>query len=494
MEPTALADQSTCLCFCFRFDPRAVDYNRPDVPFTKSNGKQTQMWKPEKLHTYHLKRRCADMLSGDEADGTVGRLYTLDDSLRRDLGLPEARTQAFLRCRGRQDDLPLRLRQLRLALFYTGIGIVEFQLSCTGGWEDVLDMNYFLSEVKSDSNQILFRQKLGKDETQERSFRLVEKLEQLLAPLGEIEDFDTRAGLRFIDNKPLVFSYLLFDRFPEDMGRVLFSLRTNFKSSYKMPEQELSLEGNPAILHPFDNLYWGFSLNGAVCCAALTGDRSTDTFFRETFPHNLHITYQQLYLLRLHQRFMIQDLEDRFSAAGKALTGAKDEDVEAVYRAAEALKAEAAEFRLRCSFREPASVEHINRFDAALAGDMQLEKNYEGLKNSLLLLEQLSSSARDRLRRRAETVEKIRLVKRERIIYLATALWSMVLLFQSACQIMDRLLGRSLSVTEPLVAIPLIIAIAPAAKLLLDFRARGAELRRLQEQVRTESEPVEAAR
>lgn len=101
-------------------------------------------------------------------------------------------------------------------------------------------MNYFLSEVKSDSNQILFSQKLGKDETQERSFRLVEMLEKLLAPMGEIEDFDTRAGLRFIDNKPLVFSYLLFERFPEDMGRVLFSLRTNFKSSYKMPEQELS--------------------------------------------------------------------------------------------------------------------------------------------------------------------------------------------------------------------------------------------------------------
>lgn len=231
-----------------------------------------------------------------------------------------------------------------------------------------------------------------------------------------------------------------------------------------------------------------------ACCAALTGDRSTDTFFRETFPHNLHITYQQLYLLRLHQRFMIQDLEDRFSAAGKALTDAKDGDAEAVYRAAQALKAEAAEFRLRCSFRDPASVEHINRFDAALVGDMQLEKNYEGLKNSLLLLEQLSSSAWDRIRRRAELDEKIRLVKRERIIYLATALWSMVLLFQSACQIMDRLLGRSLRVDEPLVAIPLLIAVVPAVKLLLDFRARGAELRRLQELERSGSDPAETAR
>lgn len=129
METTVLADQSTCLCFCYRFDPRSVDYKHPDILFTKSNGKQTQMWKPEKLHTYHLKRRCADMLSGDEAEGTVGRLYTLDDSLRRDLGLPDVRTQAFLRCRGRRSDLPIRLRQVRQALFYTGIGIVELQLS-----------------------------------------------------------------------------------------------------------------------------------------------------------------------------------------------------------------------------------------------------------------------------------------------------------------------------------------------------------------------------
>lgn len=479
MDEHTLADQFTSVFFCFRYDRDAVDCNRLHVPFVKSNGREIELWRPEKLHTYHLKVHASDMLTGEGKDGTVGRLYTLDDGVRRDLDLPDARTQAELLCRSGAR-VPLRLDAVRLALFRTGIGILELSFVCSGGSDAVLEANYFLSEVKSDANRLVFTRRLGKDQSVEKSVRLIELVEKLLAPLGGVQDFDTRDGLRFIDNKPLVFTYLLFDRFPDDLGRTLFGLRTNFKSSYKVPEAELDPDGGRSAYHPFENLYWGFSLNGVACCAALTGDEETDRFFRETFPHNLHCTYKYLYLLRLHQRFMIQDLEDRFSAAGAALSAAADAEVEGVYRAAEALKGEAALFRLQSFFREPASVEHINRFDAALAEDLGIEQSYERLRGSILLLEQLSAAARERIRTREQTVETIRSLKRERIIYLATALWGMVLLFQNACQILDRFTGATIALGDPLILIPAVIAVAPAVKLLFDFRARGAQIRRLE--------------
>ncbi len=477
MENHALADQFTSVFFCFRFDRDAIDHAHLHVPFTKKNGKQVEMWKPEKLQPYHLKERVAGMFAGE---GAVGRIYALEDGVRRDMDIPEVRVQAALCCRSRETEIPVRLQSVRLTLFYTGIGILEFLFTGSGGCDEALDMNYYLSEVKSGANRLRFSQRMGKDETVEKSVRLIDLLEMLLTPLGRTEDFDSRSGMKYIDSKPLVFTYLLFRRFPSDLGRVLFGLRTNFKSSYKVPERELSLDEGFGVYHPFENQYWGFSLNGAACCACLTDDPSTNTFFRETFPYNLRSTYKLLFLLRVHQRFMIQDLEDRFSAAGASLVGAKDSEIDQVYRSAGELRGEAALFRMQCFFQEPASVEHINRFDAALSGSMSIETSYEGLQSSLLLLEQLSETARERIRAREAAMEQVRDLKRERLIFLATALWSMVLLFQSACEIMDRLLGRDLLVTDPLTAVPLVIAVAPAIKMLYDFRRRGKQIRELE--------------
>ncbi len=483
MEPSSKpADQFTSVFFCFRFDRSQLDYRQLTVPFTKSNGKQTLLWQPEPVHTYHLKNSVAEILQGGET--ALACCYALDDSTRRDLGLPEARTPAQFFCRTRPEPVTVRLQKVSMALFRTGVGILELSFRCEEDLPALIDLNYGLCEVKSEANYLRFPQQLGKDLRQERTLRLLAGAARLLEPLGCVQDFDAKDGLRYIDNKPVVFTYVLLPRFPASLGEDLFHLRTNFKTSYQVPAGECTLEDNPHLYHPFENLYWGFSLNAVVCCAALTGSPETDRFFRTTFRDNLLSTYKPLYLLRLHQRFEMQNLQDRIALAGAELNAAEGSRIEAVYRAAAALRAEAAMFRLQLMFNDPSSVEHINRYDTELSEDMRLEEQFAALRYDLQLLEQLSQAAKERIARREETEHRIRVLRRERIIYLASALWGMVLLFESACEILDRFFPQGLRFPNPWMLLPAAIAAVPGLKLFYDFREKGRELKRLEESLK----------
>ena len=138
-------------------------------------------------------------------------------------------------------------------------------------------------------------------------------------------------------------------------------------------------------------------------------------------------------------------------------------------------------FRLQLMFNDPSSVEHINRYDTELSEDMRLEEQFAALRYDLQLLEQLSQAAKERIARREETEHRIRVLRRERIIYLASALWGMVLLFESACEILDRFFPQGLRFPNPWMLLPAAIAAVPGLKLFYDFREKGRELKRLEE-------------
>ena len=453
--------------FPFRFDPALYRDDAFNAPVTRRSGKQAQLWEPAVLRSYHLKENVSNYLGLGAAKGSIGQVYNLNDSMRRELDLPDRRTALSFFHRGGGAPDVLHLQEVYLYLFTTGIGFLEL---CVDGFgpdaEAVSSVNYFLCEVKSDDNYLTFERRLSREESETVRFTLLDVLRRLTAQLGEVEDFDAEEGLHYIDNKPLIFSYLLYDRFPEDLGQQLFHLRTNFKGSYRMPAEQLDLRTAEGVFHPFENVYWGFSLNAVVCCASLTGDAVTDGFFRSTFPGNLRQTYLLLDLLRQHQRYGIQDLQRSYIAACDDLTGAEGAAVRAAYDAAHRLQSRAVSFRLKCLYRDPTTVEHINAFDEELARQLHIYGSIREFEENAAQLDAVAAALKERLERREKAERDKAERKRERFIYAITAVWSTILCLNSAWSVAEKLTGQSVWFDSAWVILPFALTALPLIQLI----------------------------
>lgn len=467
----------SCILFPFRFPAGKLKEEAFNAPVRKQNGKEARLWSPDRLGSYHMKENTALMLGVREAPGTIGQIYALADAVRRELDIPDARTEVFLHCRGRKEALPLRLGQIRLVLFHTGIGFLELGVTCCSQRpEDLLDLNYFLCEVKGGQNELCYHKRTGKDTSEEIRFHCLDLVRKLTASLGEVDDFDTDPGLRYVNNKPLAFTFLLMDRMPEDVGRMMFNLRTNFKASYQAPQEQYDLRTARNIFHPFENIYWGVSLNAVVCCAALSGVPGTDHFFRTTFPNNLRESYLYLYLLRLHQRYAIQDFQRQFAyiSAGER----EQEQIYDAYAKASALRERCAVFKLQCMFREPASVEHINEYDRFLAENLQIHESFSDFEDGIRQMEALLNGYREKIDAERAAVRRKQELRKERTLYLVTALWSCVVFLESAWELAENLLNRDITFHSSWILLPLSITALPVLQLVLELRQKNRQIRR----------------
>ena len=485
MAPQRLIRGFTALLFPFRFSVEQLADGSFNPTYSLKNGSQTNLWLPAPLQPYHLKEHVAAML-GTQGAGDIGSIWQLNDALRRRLNLPDRRTPVGFTCRGREEPSTVYLDQARLALFTTGVGFLELtvEMGCASG-EEMQDVNYFLCEVKSDANRLHFEKRLGKDSSETVTFSVLELVERLLAPLGEVEDFDTRPGLHYIDNKPIICSYVLLERFDADaFGQLLFGLRTNFKASYHPPQEAYALTGSPGVLHPFENVYWGASLNGMVCCAALTGQEKTDAFFTDTFPSNFRQTYLLLHLLRQHQRYAVQDLQRRFASVGDGLNTGSTQAVNAAYDRVRQLLHSGVVFKLKCRFRDPSSVEHINAVDTLLVDTLQIRENLRDFEDSVRQLQTVAGEIKAELDARKQRRKRLADLRKEGLIYLITALWGCVVFLQSSWEVVEKISGVDIRFNNLLILIPLVITLLPLYKMADELRRQRRKMKEMEEEIK----------
>ncbi len=481
MAEHELVHHFSCVLFPFRYAAEQLNTEAFNAPFTRKNGKQAQLWQPDKLQSYHLKENVAAMLGVGEEKGTAGQIWRLNDTLRRELNLPEARDAVNFTYRGCAQSAVLHLEQVRLALFTTGVGFLELTVACDGSAETVQDVNYFLTEVKSEGNRLSFEKRLGKDERVTVEFTLLDVLGKLTESLGAVEDFDTHSGLRYIDNKPLMFSYLLLKKFDGELGKLLFGLRTNFKSSYQVPAEQYDLSLAQGVCHPFDNVYWGASLNAAVCCACMTDNEKTNMFFQNTFPSNLRQTYLLLFLLRQHQRYAIQNFQRQFTTVDQGLDG-DAEAVRGAYKKVRDLLDSSVSFKLKCMFRDPSSVEHINDVDHFLAQTLRVCEELTDFEDGVCQLESLASGIRTRIEDREARRSKMTSLRKEWLVCLIAALWGCVTFFEGAWDVLEKITGWEIRFGSWLVLIPTVITLLPLYKLVDEMRSRRKEMKELEKE------------
>lgn len=460
----------TCVVFPFQFDSSRLIGEVFNAPIKKQNGKEDYIWEADRLRAYHMKENISSMLGLGTLYGNIGQIYTLRDSMRRELGIPDARTTLHFSCRGRETPLQCKLPHVRLAVFDTGIGFLELTFSdLPKNADDVVDLNYFLCEIKGGGNQLHFTRKLSKDEQEEVTLTLLDMMQKLTASFGDVNDFDTQMGLRYIDNKPLVFSYLLLDQMDHDFGKLLFNLRTNFKSSYQVPQEQYELQQTNGVFHPFENVWWGTSLNATVCCAALTENAKTNEFFQTTFTSNLRETYLQLFLLRQHQRYCMQKLQKRYAQAGTELLGVRGENIPKAYKEITALRERAIAFKLRCMFSDPTTVEHINKYDSFLRSNLRIPQAMRDFEDSVEQLTRAATTLKERMDKHEQKQRDKQRRKRDNMIFAFTALWAALVGFDSAWDIAEKLTRQTIWFDTPWIILPIVLALLPAGTAIYDM-------------------------
>lgn len=460
----------SCVVFPFQFDGSRLVDEAFNAPVTKQNGKEDTIWEADRLRAYHMKENISSMLGLGTLYGNIGQIYTLRDSMRRELGIPDARTVLHFSCRGREETISCKLPYVRLAVFDTGIGFLELTFSdLPENSQAAVDLNYFLCEIKGGGNQLHFTRKLSKDEQEEITLTLLDITQKLTASLGDVNDFDTQPGLRYIDSKPLIFSYLMLDRMTDEFGRLLFNLRTNFKASYQVPQEQYNLQQTSGVFHPFENVWWGTSLNATVCCAFLTDNAKTNEFFRATFPSNLRETYLQLFLLRQHQRYCMQKMQKLYAQAGTELLSVHGENIPAAYKTITALRERAIAFKLRCMFSDPTTVEHINEYDDFLQNNLHIPQTMRDFEGSVEQLTQAATALKERIDKHEQKLRDKQRRKRDNMIFAFTALWTTLVGFDSAWDIAEKLTRQSIWFDTPWIILPIALALLPISTGIYDM-------------------------
>ena len=115
----------SCVVFPFQFDAARLVGEAFNAPLKKQNGKEDRIWEPDKLRANHMKENISSMLGLGTMQGRIGQVYSLRDSMRRELGIPDGRTTLHFSCRGREDHIACKMPYVRLALFDTGVGYLE---------------------------------------------------------------------------------------------------------------------------------------------------------------------------------------------------------------------------------------------------------------------------------------------------------------------------------------------------------------------------------
>lgn len=476
--------QFTKVLFPFCYERENPGQNGMLSEFLTEKGKPLRIWEETEITGTELRSGVHCMLGKQDCSASIAECYRLNPNARRAVGLP-VRQETGLKLSTRSGgEFPVRITEVYIYLFESGTGILDIEYEY--GLENIkgcINATYFLAETKNEKNTLThsFRTGASKEALKEEtlSFSILGLVKKLLAYAGNAEDFDNENGLRFSSNKPMIYSYILLDGMPENLGELMFNLRNNFREAYKMPPKEYSLN-IPAVLQSFSNSYWGFSANGAVNLSFLTGDKVTDAFFSTQFAEKLKSTYFFLYLNTVHQKYAMHRFFKDMGGLDEIVTdyGLMNDKL----ALAKFYQKKAAAFKFRSFFGVPTSVDHINRFYYAAADSLEIPKLVKNFDGDIENLVSLSQSYINDITRRSE----LKAGKRKSVvgifISLATAIVGYFTLLNQSWELIEKITNRQLNMFSPAVLIlaftlliPVITVIASVWQTITDIKKQNYE-------------------
>lgn len=443
MSSTQIVKQFTKFLFPFRYSRSKT--NLSDIVITNDKGKELPLFLPFSQKSENLRKGLDELLSMDGGSAKICDCFELNYNCRTLFGLPQRATDGMsFRSRPAENSLyTVTVEAVKLYLFESEVGFAEIE-SCylTDKLEDCIECNYFLGETKSDRNILTFDRKISKDQSEQHSLTFKQLLQQVLSYVGDIYDMRKDEFPEFNEDKAVIYSYILANNKPDNLENVLFTLRRNYKGSYKVPCDK-PLEKDTRIKQQFDNSYWTTSVNGAVNFSFLTDDKTTNNFFETNLYSKMHDTYFTLFLHTLHQRFalmkyigdmgLLDTLENNYIVMKKEL------------KVAEEYYAKAANLKFRAFFKLPSNVEHVNDYFNLLQRTFNIHELKTSFDSDLEALMSICQTYVKRIKQRDDKLISRRKKKVEIFVSLLGTLVAVVTLLNSYWDLLEKMLGNTVN-------------------------------------------------
>lgn len=348
---------------------------------------------------FHIK----SLISKENRNERIGARFVLNDRVRYEL---QHNTTAEYQIRCAKNG-PFRdsffLKTIEIVLFETQVSFLVFEVNLRQNIsvEDMTLVAYYLKKFNKDEITVFYQKKLSRDNAETIQTNLDEITARLLSPLEVESYFETE---KTPPRQAFIFSAAVLSAacFTEmhqrnDLGRVIFVLRRSFKKSYKPALREFDLENNPDVLQLFENIYWGFSLEGVTCLAFYTNDKETDEFVKSLMGR-LSQTYLYLLLLALHQRYSLLKYNIDAAKLQKTPHGDLPEDLSAISH----LQAQIAWFQLRAMFDHISSNTHYTLLYERFCQVFRIKALASELMDEIRTLAILSRLKQDERQRKQE--------------------------------------------------------------------------------------------
>ena len=475
--------QYTKFVFPFQYEQGLVSPQKAKIENKK--GVKLDVFEPFSVRTESLREGIELLLSQDGGKTKIADCYRLNINCRRSFLLPPKKNET-LDFVDRQTDSSaskVAITDVKVYLFESSVGFFEVEVEYSAKEiPEYISLNYFICEAKSDKNYFVYHEKVWDPDTKTNeikdvTFTMGELIGNVLGSMS-----DTADAVKFVyqKSKPIIYSHLLVDEKPDDFNELLQHLSKNYKQSYKFDDSCTKIK----TFHPFENSYWTSSLNGTVNISFLTDDDTTNEFFANNFYTKTRDTYYFLFLNILHQRYAINRVMGKMGDLDRL---SNDYFVmEDELKLARQYEAEAINLKFRAFFKYPSTVEHMNGYYDMLYDAFQVAPLYDSFSSDIKSLQSICEKYVDRIKVRDDKLRKRKNAKMEIFISIFGALVAEVTLLNNSWALIEKVVGRSLSLWSPVMLILMGTLLSPLITIVFNVSKTTNDIKQLSNEINSE--------
>lgn len=398
----------------------------------QAEGRELSVWEAQHFASEDLLRQVAEYVNPPEGALTTARLWRLEpNTLRSHRGLGGSAEWSLV-LPGKS--VPFQLVSVQLALFHLGLGLVTLQVKpvsdAMDDWHDFLHFVRYLR--KPSSSRLRLRRRVGIDratgEPQYEPYFPAAAGGAGAHPEGEGLWADIVGGLLesarladeadgwwrelFVPGQMLPFAVLyLAGVAGGEQLRELYRIRNFFHARQEIyPSPDDLAPAQRGLLPYVAGQWFVFSLDGGAFVAF---DAPDTPFFRQTLPDHLARQYYLLFVLTVHQRFILMMLSEEISRHWRVDNeDGRGADREAVFRR---IHDSLLTFSACGYFSQAMQREHHHRYYCRWREVFQLAQLYDEVKQEVsemheYLLLRRTERLQDRTQRVEERLKQIALV------------------------------------------------------------------------------------
>lgn len=349
----------------------------------------------------------ASLINHNENDKTtIGKAFELEPNDRSKLGLPEQAT-CSITYQVKEHTFEIKIDGIDLYLFDTQVGFLVYHIITCGQKSevdfekqvtihDLILTNYYIKQVFKQTNKMYFINDTNGKMTID--FKdLTKTVTKTLAVDSYFEEMNQNPNHVLLYTGAYLQGPMPSDE--KDFAKYLYYLRKAYKNTYLPTKYDLNLEDNPDIYQPFENSYWGFSLEGVANLSLETGNHTTDDYFADHFFNNIEKTYFYLYLLLLQQKYSLLKMSVNAGVIHNTLDGKNfSEQISIINH----FKQEIVDFTVRGLYEQVSYITHHAELYEKIKNRLGIDSLYKELKSELDALSSFIEVAADKDERAKE--------------------------------------------------------------------------------------------